>query len=132
MPIRRLAAAALLLLAACHDATAPDRGLAGGTYTLRRIRGEPLPWPQFPAEGDTSWVLGGTYTFRADSTYTWTYDDRYVKLDGVTLRHHEDEGEYLPVGDSLVLMYGHFAQGARRTGNTLVVHGTYEDWTYRR
>ena len=131
MPTRRLLAAALLVLAACKDSTAPDPGIPG-TYTLRRISGAPLPWPQFPSEGDTAWVLGGTYTFRADDTFVETYDYRYVRHGTVDLEHHEIDGEYRVIGDSLQLYTIGAELGARREGRDLVVHGRYEDWVYRR
>ena len=128
---RRFAAAALVLLAACKDSTAPDPGLPG-TYTLRTIAGQPLPWPQFPSEGDTAWVLGGTYTFQADDTFVETYDYRYVRDGTVELRHYVNDGEYRMIGDSLRMWYGSYDFGARREGRTLIVHGRYEDWVYRR
>jgi hypothetical protein len=133
MPTRRLLAAATLLVlaAACKDSTAPDPGLAG-TFTLRTIAGQPLPWPQFPSEGDTAWVLGGSYVFREDSTYTITYDYRYVRPSGVSVEHIAEEGEYRVRGDSVLLSDLGADYGARREGSTLVVHGRYEDWIYRR
>jgi hypothetical protein len=134
MTARRLlaAAAALLLLPACKDSTAPDPGLPG-MYTLRTIAGKPLPWPQFPSsDGDTAWVLGGTYTFRADDTFTVTNDYRYVRHGIVELRHTENDGEYRVIGDSVRMWQTAFDYGARRGGKTLTVHGPSEDWVYRR
>jgi hypothetical protein len=131
MPTRRLLAAALLLLAACRDSTAPDPGLPG-TYSLRTIAGKPLPWPQFPAGVDTAWVLGGTYTFRADDTFTITNDYRYVRHGTVDVQYLVDEGEYRVIGDSLRMFALGYEYGARRSGRTLIVHGRYEDWVYRR
>ncbi|MFL5385881.1 MAG: hypothetical protein ACJ8GN_25475 [Longimicrobiaceae bacterium] len=129
---RLLAAAALLLLPACKDSTAPDPGLVGGTYTLRTIAGKTLPWVQLvqPPE-DTTWVTGGSYTFRADSTYTFTYDYRYRRSGQVSVQHYEDTGRYRAFGDSLQLS-DWWDYGGRRSGRTLVVHGRYEDWVYRR
>ena len=123
------------LLAACGESTvpepAPDPELKG-TYTLRTIGGKTLPWVQLvQQERDTTWVLGGSYTFRADSTYTFTYIYRYLRNGEVTVQHYQDEGRYQASGDSLRLI-DWWDYGARREGNTLVVHGRYEDWIYRR
>ena len=129
-----LLAAALLLLAACGEPTAPEPAPdpeLEGTYTLRAIDGKTLPWVQLVLGQDTTWVLGGSYTFRADSTYTFTYIYRYLRDGEVTVQHYQDEGRYQAFGDSLRLI-DWWDYGARREGNTLVVHGRYEDWIYRR
>ena len=131
MPTRRLLAAALLLLAACKDATAPDPGLVGGTYTLRTIGGITLPWVELALTEDTTWVTGGSYSFRADSSYTFTYDYRYKRSGQVSVQHYEDTGRYRAFGDSLQLS-DWWDYGGRRSGKTLVVHGRYDDWVYRR
>ncbi|HEV7588765.1 MAG TPA: hypothetical protein VGO40_11680 [Longimicrobium sp.] len=134
MPTRRhLAAAVLLLSAACRaDSTAPDPGLAmGTTYTLRSIGGRPLPWVELAREPDTTWVIGGSYAFRADSTYTFSYDYRYRRSSEVTVQHYEDTGRYRAFGDSLQLS-DWWDYGARRSGKAVIVHGRYDDWIYRR
>ena len=133
MPIRRLlAAAALLLLSACGDATAPDPGLLG-TFTLRTIAGKTLPWAQSASPGDTVWVLGGTRTFNADSTYLESYEYRYVHSGVSRLDYPQLTGPYRAFGDSVEIYHiGPTPEIARRSGRTLVVHGRYEDWVYRR
>ena len=134
MTPRRLLAAALLLLAACGEPTAPEPAPdpeLEGTYTLRAIDGKTLPWVQLVLGQDTTWVLGGSYTFRADSTYTFTYDYRYKRSGVVELKHYEDVGRYRAIGDSLQLS-DWWDYGARRTGKTLLVYGRDNDWVYRR
>jgi hypothetical protein len=130
MPIRRLLAAALLLLAACRDSTGSDPGLVG-TWTLRTVAGHTLPWIDLALEDDTAWVTGGSYTFRADSSYTFTYDYRYRRSGVVSVEHFEDVGRYRAIGDSLQLS-DWWDYGARRTGRSLVVYGRDNDWVYRR
>jgi hypothetical protein len=128
---RLLAATALLLLAAaCKDSTGSDPGLVG-TFTLKTVAGKTLPWIDWALEQDTAWVLGGSYVFRADSTYTFTYDYRYKRSGVVTLEHYEDVGRYRAIGDSLQLS-DWWDYGARRDGRTLVVHGRDNEWVYRR
>ena len=131
MITRRLLAAALLLLAACRDSTAPDPGLPG-TYSLSRIGGEPLPWPQLPAEGDTAWVLSGTFIVHADDTFVESYNYRFVRHGTVELQHFENSGEYRVIGDSLRLFTTGGELGGRREGRTRTVHRQFEDWVYRR
>jgi|GEM_PF-2769981 len=132
MPIRRLLAAATLLLlaAACRDSTGADPGLAGN-WTLRTVAGHTLPWIDWVVAEDTAWVTGGSYTFRADSTYTFTYDYRYRRSGTISVEHFEDTGRYRALGDSLQLS-DWWDYGARRTGRTLVVYGRDNDWVYRR
>ena len=129
-PIRRLLVSAALLLLACRDATAPDPGLVG-TFTLRSVGGQPVPWVELVSDADTTWVDGGSYTFRADSTYTFTYEYRYRRGGAITRRHYEDVGRYRALGDSLQLS-DWWDYGGRRSGRTLTVHGRYDDWVYRR
>lgn len=132
MPTRRLlaAAAALLALAACRDSTAPDPGMAG-TWTLRTISGKPLPWIDLALPEDTAWVTGGSYTFRADSTYTFTYDYRYKRSGQVSVQHYEDTGRYRAFGDSLQLS-DWWDYGGHRYGTKLLIHGRDNDWVYQR
>jgi hypothetical protein len=55
-----------------------------------------------------------------------------VRPSGVSVEHIAEEGEYRVRGDSVLLSDLGWDYGARREGSTLVVHGRYEDWIYRR
>jgi hypothetical protein len=101
-----LAALALLCLpAACGnpDGAAPTQPL--GTYVLRSVDGQGLPWTQAVySPVDSTLVVGRSLEFRPDSSYTLHLHYRFVQRGISSLASYELTGHYQLRGDSLTFI----------------------------
>jgi hypothetical protein len=114
--MRRLVAAAVLLVlsAGCTQGF-PDAPIGGGgsigsggsnasiagTYSLRTINGQPLPYTYRTSGADTYQVVSGTITLAADGTWTETQTERQTIGGVVTSPSFSDNGTYAVTGSAI-------------------------------
>ena len=85
MSIRALALAALLV-AACDDPAAPEDVVAlsiSGTFELRTIKGQPLPWTLAQGATSRTEITAGQIVLAADSTFSRVTHRRITDQNGV-------------------------------------------------
>ena len=112
----RLAVAAALSLpfAACggDGGTGLDTELSG-TYTLRSVNGQPLPFVAYEDAVEKFELLGDEFDFGA-RTFTQSTDFRYTERGVVTTDTFEDSGRYTLDGNALTVEFD--SDGSSVTG----------------
>ena len=134
--VRLAVAAALSLpLAACggDGGTGLDTELSG-TYTLRTVNGQALPYVvESSGPNDRFELLGDEFTF-SSRTFTETTDFRVTERGVVTTDSFEDSGRYTLDGNALTVTFdsdGSSATGAV-DGNTFTLAGEGFVFLYRK
>ena len=132
----RLAIAAALSLpfAACGgDGGTGLQSELSGTYTLRTVNGQPLPFVAYQDATDKIELLGDEFQFSADS-FTESVDVRYTERGVVTTDTFEDSGRYTLDGNALTVTYD--SDGSSLTGavngNTFTLTGDGIVFLYRK
>jgi hypothetical protein len=114
--MRRLVAAAVVLVlsAGCTQGF-PDAPIGGGgsigsggsttsiagTYSLRTISGQPLPYTYRTSGADTYQVVSGAITLATDNTWTETQTERQTIGGVVTSPSFSDNGTYSVTGSAI-------------------------------
>ena len=97
--MRKLVAAALVVLAACTDSTGPNSHI--GSYTLLRINGQSLPQVIDQDASSTLEVTGGVVTLDSDGTFTDRIDFRFTTATSVETDSDIATGFYTITGDNV-------------------------------
>lgn len=93
--------AALLFTACSDDGTGPEASLAG-TYTLRTVNGQNLPFTFFQAAGYKAEILSDTYTVNANGTFSNTAQFRETEGTTVTTTSETYTGTWTQSGNAIV------------------------------
>lgn len=122
-----LAAAFLLLGAACGDGTAPDEGTIIGSYTLRTINGQNLPYTTLSSGVNKAEVLSSSLSVNTDGTFR---EERSVRRthSGVSITEAEMKfGTYTSTGSGVTFRAttGDEVSGTRSGGSIRFVEGGF-------
>ena len=111
----RLAIAAALLLpaAACGDGGTGLTTELSGTYTLRTVNGQPLPFVAYEDAVEKFELLGDEFDFGA-SSFRQSTNFRYTERGVVTTDTFEDGGRYTLDGNALTVQFD--SDGSSVTG----------------
>jgi hypothetical protein len=101
-----LAAVLPLALAACGDSTGPGGGLAG-TYELRTINGQALPFlvGEFPDLDLTEELTAGSVRLNANATFSASHTVRLTEGTQVTTFTTDINGTYSRSGNNVTLNF---------------------------
>jgi hypothetical protein len=97
--MRKLVAAAMLVLAACSDAAGPDAHV--GSFTLVSFNGQGLPQIVEQDASRTLEVTGGVVTLHSDGTFTDRLDFRETTATTVDTDSDVLTGFYTITGDNV-------------------------------
>ena len=100
--MRKLFAAALLVLAACSDSTGPNARL--GTYSLVSINGQDLPVVVGTISGTTVEIISGEVTLNSNGTFTDRTDYRFTSNAGVDTDFEIATGTYSVNGNNVTFL----------------------------
>jgi len=131
-PLGALLLALLLPLAACGgDGTGPDEDGVSGTYTLRTVNGNGLPFTLGDNGVQKVEVTGGRITLSEDLTYSEIRGYRTTDNGLETTEDEEYEGTYTHVGTELLLTIEGVLYPLSLSGGTITewVEGFTIVWT---
>jgi len=94
----------LLALAACGGDALSPRAVAG-TYTLRTIDGQPLPYTDFPEGADSIQVVASSYTLEGGGAFTERWTRRIAARGRVTTDTYALAGTWTLVGRTVEVLY---------------------------
>ena len=124
-----LAAALLLVAAACGSdtGTGPDDGSITGSYTLRTINGQNLPYTTLSSGLNKAEVLSSSLSLNADGTFREERSMRRTHA-GVAITEAEPKfGTYTSTGSGVTFKAtdGAQASGTRGSGSITFVEGGF-------
>jgi hypothetical protein len=117
--MRRLVAAALLVLTACSDSTGPNAHV--GSYTLVSVNGQGLPEVVFQDGSETVEFTGGVVTLNSNGTFSDRIDFRITTSTEVFDDSDTITGTYTITGNNVTLnpSDGSSAYSMALSGNAL-------------